>query len=271
VDRPLDVIIHTEGGSINVSRRISQLLRAFSSKLNILVPYKTRSAGTLLCLGADNIIMGRLGELGPLDPGISHAGNIPAGFPPKISSEEIRAFQDMSKEWFHVNPEIQNINLVEILCKHIFPTTLSAIFRSHQQVCEIAEELLQDHVNGSMCLDKRKEIARQLTSGYLSHDYRITLAEAKSLGLNAHAATLKEESMLWQIWRACDRIMSSPFNQENTDGFVNAIIASAEFLALHIVQFKSTFPQVVASTPSEKSNVYSNIVERGSWQIIKAK
>ena len=52
--------------------RIISLFREFAQEVNVLVPYGAYSAATLICLGADEILMGRKGELGPIDPIISN-------------------------------------------------------------------------------------------------------------------------------------------------------------------------------------------------------
>src|SRR5215472_2419380 len=64
VDR-LDLVLHTTGGKLVSAHRLWQLLRAYGDHLSVLVPYMARSAGTLLCLGAQEIVMGPLSELSP--------------------------------------------------------------------------------------------------------------------------------------------------------------------------------------------------------------
>jgi ClpP class serine protease len=49
----LDILLFSGGGRVNSSRRICLLFREYTSFLRIFVPYKARSAGTLLCLGSD--------------------------------------------------------------------------------------------------------------------------------------------------------------------------------------------------------------------------
>jgi ATP-dependent protease ClpP protease subunit len=63
----IDVLIHTLGGHIESAFNITKLLRTTAKKINVLIPHKAKSAGTLICLGADNIIMSPISELGPLD------------------------------------------------------------------------------------------------------------------------------------------------------------------------------------------------------------
>src|SRR5690242_5380799 len=67
----LDLVLATNGGTATAARRTALLLHEFTEHLTILVVYKARSAGTLLCLGAHELVLGPLAEFGPLDPHIS--------------------------------------------------------------------------------------------------------------------------------------------------------------------------------------------------------
>ncbi|HEY7415749.1 MAG TPA: hypothetical protein VH593_11195 [Ktedonobacteraceae bacterium] len=58
VDR-LDLVLHTTGGSISTAHWLCHLLHAYGKHLSVLVPSKARSAGTLLCLGAHEIVFSR--------------------------------------------------------------------------------------------------------------------------------------------------------------------------------------------------------------------
>ncbi|MEW5744887.1 MAG: hypothetical protein AB1805_05535 [Nitrospirota bacterium] len=69
----LDVILQTPGGDIDAAFLLVKTLRRRAKKVNILVPRFAKSAGTLICLGADTILLTDLSELGPLDTQIYEA------------------------------------------------------------------------------------------------------------------------------------------------------------------------------------------------------
>jgi Serine dehydrogenase proteinase len=46
---------------------IVNLVREFYKKLSVLIPFRAHSAATLIALGADEIVMTRLGQLSPVD------------------------------------------------------------------------------------------------------------------------------------------------------------------------------------------------------------
>jgi hypothetical protein len=63
----LFLILVTEGGSADCAFRIARCLQESYDIFTAVVPGWCKSAGTLLCIGAYDLIMGDLGELGPLD------------------------------------------------------------------------------------------------------------------------------------------------------------------------------------------------------------
>src|SRR5438874_1252419 len=54
----LEVLLHTPGGSADIAYQVVRFFRRHCKKLNMIVPLEAKSAGTLMCLGADSIYMG---------------------------------------------------------------------------------------------------------------------------------------------------------------------------------------------------------------------
>lgn len=84
----LDLIIQSSGGDIHAAYLIMSMLREHmegEGELVACVPSRAQSAATLLCLGADEILLGELGSLGPLDAQI-RKGVTEAGTPNYISA-----------------------------------------------------------------------------------------------------------------------------------------------------------------------------------------
>src|SRR3569833_3463782 len=74
--RPILLVLHNLGGSIEAGYLISKTCKGLSTgKFVVAVPRKAKSAATLLSLGADEIHMGLISELGPIDP---QFGGLPA-------------------------------------------------------------------------------------------------------------------------------------------------------------------------------------------------
>lgn len=67
-DGPLDVLLHSPGGSPSATESIVHLLRLRFSPIRFLVPHTAKSAATMLALSGNEIFLGEGAELGPIDP-----------------------------------------------------------------------------------------------------------------------------------------------------------------------------------------------------------
>jgi hypothetical protein len=70
--RSLDFIIHSPGGSAEAAEQMINYLRTRFDYIRAIVPLQAKSAGTMLALGCDEIIIGTYSELGPIDPQITY-------------------------------------------------------------------------------------------------------------------------------------------------------------------------------------------------------
>lgn len=70
------VILGTEGGIVEVVERMVIALRHVYEEVSVIVPDRAMSAGTILALSADRIMMDHLSSLGPIDPQIERDGKL---------------------------------------------------------------------------------------------------------------------------------------------------------------------------------------------------
>jgi hypothetical protein len=74
--RPILLVLDSHGGSIEAGYLISKTCKRLTQgQFVVAIPRKAKSAATLLSLGADEIHMGLMSELGPIDPQV---GGLPA-------------------------------------------------------------------------------------------------------------------------------------------------------------------------------------------------
>ena len=75
-NEPIDLLLHTGGGDIDAAEKLIKMVRdvASNAEFRIIVPDMAKSAGTLMALAADLILMSATSELGPIDPQILHVG-----------------------------------------------------------------------------------------------------------------------------------------------------------------------------------------------------
>ncbi len=70
----IDVIIETPGGSAEVVEDLVRLVRGKHEKLGVIIPGYAKSAGTIFAMAADEILMGDMSALGPIDAQIISNG-----------------------------------------------------------------------------------------------------------------------------------------------------------------------------------------------------
>ena len=64
----LTLVLHTPGGVTNAAETIVSYLRSKFRDIEVIVPTYAMSAGTMISLAANRIVMGRQSQLGPIDP-----------------------------------------------------------------------------------------------------------------------------------------------------------------------------------------------------------
>jgi Serine dehydrogenase proteinase len=99
----LSLILYTQGGNTAAAWRLANLLRMYCKDLEIIVPMKAHSAGTLISLGANRIIMTKQATLGPIHPSINTMLNpqIPGAAPQAkapVSVEAVMGYLEAARD-----------------------------------------------------------------------------------------------------------------------------------------------------------------------------
>lgn len=183
--KKISLLLHTNGGNTAAAWRLVNLIKTFCDEFEVLIPYKAMSAGTLISLGAQRIVMTKQAALGPIDPSLIHPlgpqvpnGNQLARVP--VSVEAVRGFLDAAKNDLGVSDPTLLGTILNDLSNKVHPLVLGEIFRSRAQIRFLAEKLLNEHVQDP---GKVQPIVDFLCADSGSHDYTINRREAKSLGL----------------------------------------------------------------------------------------
>jgi hypothetical protein len=183
----LSLYLYTRGGDTLAAWSIINLIKQFADEIEVIIPSKCHSAGTLMSLSARKIIMTKQATLGPIDPNVNHPLNpsVPGG-PPNakipVSVEAIEGYIQLVKEECEFKAEHDSNKLIEILSTYIHPVVLGQVFRAKAQIKMLSRRLLLDQIQDE---EKISNIVDFLCSGSGSHDYTIHHREAKNeLGLN---------------------------------------------------------------------------------------
>lgn len=93
------VILETDGGSIETTERIANVLRHhYNGEVSFLIPNSAMSAGTILVMSGDRILMDYFSTLGPIDPQIQNDnGELVPGMGYLVKYDELIAKSNKGK------------------------------------------------------------------------------------------------------------------------------------------------------------------------------
>ncbi len=185
--------------------RIVKLIRNHCDSFEVLVPYKAHSAGTLICLGADTIVMGKLGELTPVDPTTGHPFNPQNPTNPQqrleVSVEDLNSYLLFAKEKAEVKSE-QMIDAYKLLADKLHPLSIGNAYRAYRMARLLTERLLWLHMDKKKDDERIKKIVKEITGDITIHAYPIDRDEASDLGLNVEKANDTLDKTMRELYAA---------------------------------------------------------------------
>ena len=199
----ISLFLYTRGGNTLAAWSIVNLLRMFSDNFEVIVPSKALSSGTLICLGADSILMTKQGTLGPIDPSINTPLNpqvpgAPLTAKVPVSVEAIKGFISLAKDEFGI---AEDGNLKDVLIKladMVHPLVLGEVYRARTQIQMLARKLLTYQINDAENVER---IISFLCSDSGSHDYTLNRREAHNdLGLNVANPDIETYQIIKRIY-----------------------------------------------------------------------
>ena len=122
----ISLILHTNGGQTAAAWRLVNLIRTFCDDLEIIIPLKALSAGTLMSLGADRLIMTKQAALGPIDPSLNHPLAPPVQAGPQlarvpVSVEAVRGYLDAVRDELQIKDSAELAAVMIDLSNKIHP------------------------------------------------------------------------------------------------------------------------------------------------------
>ena len=196
----IDLFLYSRGGDVSVPWRVVSMIREFCDEFNVLIPYRAQSAATLLSMGADNIIMGKKAELGPIDPTLVKATIGETAVPPQeIAVEDVNSFLSFVKERANINDQDAVANILGSLINQIGPLTLGSVNRQHHHIRLVVRKLLTSR-REKLDEEKISTIIETLTEKIYSHGHAIGRREAKDIGLPVEYPDNDLENLMWELY-----------------------------------------------------------------------
>lgn len=165
-EKPILLVIYNHGGRIEPAYLISKTCKELSSKFIVTIPRKAKSAATLIALGGNEIHMGPMSELGPIDPQFG-------GLPALGISSSLRSIAKVVCEY----PD-SSIMFAEYLKEKLDLRILGYFERVSESAQQYASRLLTSNENLPVEPDK---IAHKLVYEYKDHSFVIDKEEATAL------------------------------------------------------------------------------------------
>jgi hypothetical protein len=203
----LDLFLYTRGGAVDSVWPLVNLLRAYGQKFTVIVPFKAHSGGTLICLGADEIIMTELAQLSPIDPTAGNQFNPQDPTNPRtrfgISVEDVVAYFSLVTERAGLEKGAHRFEALKELTRNIHPLALGNVQRVHLQIRQLAKNLLELHLDKQKDAARIENIVKALTEEFYSHVHAISRREAAPLlGDWVRGPTGEEASIIWELFDA---------------------------------------------------------------------
>ena len=190
------LLINSLGGNSDVVEKLLRMCRERFDNFTVIVPNFAKSAATMLCLGADKIMMGYLAELGPIDPQISESPGQPF-LPARSFIDGLNLIRQNVKSG---DPPVMYYPMLQKIRPEIIPICESALTDA-QQFAEkwLSNYMLKDNK------EQAKKVSEWLSDGktYKSHGKVIDYYEVKDrLKLNAEKIDPKTKlwSMIWELY-----------------------------------------------------------------------
>lgn len=159
------LVLNSPGGSVEPAYLIGKCCKEYSKKFIVAIPRQAKSAATLISLAASEIHMGRISELGPIDPQISKLPALALG-------EAVSYLASIAEKY---------PNSADMFARYLKNTldlqVLGYTQRIAQSAVDYAVRLLGDK---SLPLSAEK-ISDRLVNGYKDHGFVIDKEEAKEI------------------------------------------------------------------------------------------
>jgi len=199
--KKISLIIETNGGDTLAAWRLVNLIKTFCDTLEIIIPLRALSAGTLISIGADSIVMTKQAALGPIDPSLTNPLNpsvILHGQPRTIpvSVESVRGYLSAVRDELGIKGEDSLKDVLVNLTQYLHPLVLGDIFRSRDQIRFLAKKLLKNQISDP---DKMERLIQFICGDSGSHDYTINRREARELGLNVENPSQELYTLLRKV------------------------------------------------------------------------
>lgn len=201
--KKIDLFIHSRGGGVEVPWPLVSMIREYCKEFAVLVPFRAHSAATMIALAADEIVMGKKGELGPIDPQLRRVAE---GQQEVWSSEDVLSYVTFMKDRAGLGDQSALASAMTTLAEKVGPFLLGNIYRTHSHIRLAAKKLLATHRTP---LEEAKVdgIIETLCEKIYFHGHAIARREAEQIGLPVTTPNQGLDDLLWNLYLKYEELM----------------------------------------------------------------
>ena len=217
----VDLFLYSRGGAVDAPWRIVSMIRAVAVGYAAIIPFRAQSAATMITLGADKILLGRKGELGPIDPslGVQRQGSNGQLIDDRVNVEDVMAYMNFVRTKAGITDQSALATALAALNDYPGPLILGTIYRTHSHIRSVAEKLLESREEPFD--DQRNQLLIEtLAERTYAHGHAIGRREASEMGLPIVTPDPEMEHLMWELYTEYERLLR-----------LNEPVDPAEFLA----------------------------------------
>lgn len=194
----VDLLLHTGGGDIDPVEKIINMLwdRVGTGTFRIIVPDYAKSAGTLMVLAADRVVMSDSSELGPIDPQAPHVDS--SGQSAWLSTQRyIDAYLELSEQLKHNPTDVAALTMLQKLDY--------TIYQHYEAINDRARQLAERFLMFGMFAGGQRNVtatAKELldTARWRTHSQVISWNDAKNPPIELEVEYMDPQDDLWRMY-----------------------------------------------------------------------
>ena len=163
-ENKLIIVLHAPGGDSHATNSIVDYLQNKFDYIEVIVPCMTMSAGTMISLSSDCVILGKQSQLGPIEPQV-------------ILNNEFIAASDVIKTFYRAKKEISTNPNLSFFWQPILRNVTPELIDRCKEELNLSEEVLQRSLieRGLIIMDSdnsnKNKLAEKLME-YLNVNYK---------------------------------------------------------------------------------------------------
>ncbi len=185
-DRGLTIVLHTPGGATMAVQTLVEYIRSKFVDVEVIVPAYAMSAGTMMALASDRVVLGNQSQLGPIDPQLGGG------------QHSARAITEL---FARAREEIMSDTTAAHVWSPILASHGPSLLQYAQDQLDFSERMVGDWLTRYMVSGaddpaaEGQRIASYFNdaSNHKSHDKRIGIDEARTVGVTVEKLEDRQE------------------------------------------------------------------------------